>query len=260
MLALVDSHCHLDRLQPDKAFSSLEQQIKHTQKSGVSHMLNVSIDLDNVKQVIKIARDNANIFASVGVHPSEVGKHKFTVQDLVNLARHEKVIAIGETGLDYHYENTDKERQQECFRQHIQAAIKTTLPLIIHTRDARKDTIAIMREKQAEITGGVMHCFTESWEMAKQALDMGFYISFSGIITFKNADSLREVAKKVPLERVLVETDAPYLAPEPHRGKPNQPLYVKHVAEKLAQIHNLSLDTIAQQTNRNFFTLFAGAG
>jgi len=222
-------------------------------------MLNVCIDLENWQDVINIAEGNENVYASVGVHPSEAGKNKLTIKDLTSRAQKEKVIAIGETGLDYHYGKDNKVKQQEFFRQHIRAAIKANLPLIIHSREAREDTIAIMREENAGEISGVMHCFTENWQMAKQALDLGFYISFSGIITFKNAQDLREVAKKTPLERTLIETDAPYLAPEPYRGKPNEPLYVKFVAEKLAEIHGLSHEEIARHTYENFFDLFEKA-
>jgi len=222
-------------------------------------MLNVCIDLENWQDVINIAEGNENVYASVGVHPSEAGKNKLTIKDLTSRAQKEKVIAIGETGLDYHYGKDNKVKQQEFFRQHIRAAIKANLPLIIHSREAREDTIAIMREENAGEISGVMHCFTENWQMAKQALDLGFYISFSGIITFKNAQDLREVAKKTPLERTLIETDAPYLAPEPYRGIPNEPLYVKFVAEKLAEIHGLSHEEIARHTYENFFDLFEKA-
>lgn len=252
----IDSHCHLDRVKADDEFRHINDRVAYTQKSGISHMLNVSIDLENWPSVIKIAEDNPNVYASVGVHPSDAHNPELSVTDLTDRAQHEKVIAIGETGLDYHYGKDNKTNQQIVFRTHIQSAIESKLPLIIHTREAQADTIDILREENAQKIGGIMHCFTENWHMAKKALDLGFYISFSGIITFKNADSIREVAQKTPMDRILIETDSPYLAPMPFRGKPNQPLYVKYVAEKMAEIKGLEVAEIAQKTSDNFARLF----
>jgi TatD DNase family protein len=206
--------------------------------------------------VLTLAETYPNFFASVGVHPDYEDEPPFTVDDLVNLANHPKVIAIGETGLDYFRLTGDLEWQRERFRTHIRAAIKSQKPLVIHTRSAAEDTLRIMREENAQLVGGVLHCFTESLDVALEAIDLGFYISFSGIVTFKNAVMLKEVASQLPLDRILVETDSPYLAPIPYRGKINQPAYVKHVAEELSRIRNISLAEIMEATTANFFRLF----
>ncbi|MGE5525235.1 MAG: TatD family hydrolase, partial [Rhodospirillaceae bacterium] len=197
-----------------------------------------------------------HIYASVGVHPDGTDVRDPSVDELVSLAQHEKIVAIGETGLDYYRLQGDLEWQRERFRTHIRAAIRAKKPLIIHTRAAADDTIRLMREEGADRAGGVMHCFTESWGVARAALDMGFYISFSGIVTFRNAKELREVARKVPLDRMLVETDSPYLAPVPHRGKTNQPGYVKHTAEEIARLRDVPFEDVARHTTDNFFRLF----
>ncbi|ADQ84610.1 hydrolase, TatD family [Methylovorus sp. MP688] len=228
-------------------------------ENAVGHALCVSVTLKDFPAVLAVAEAHDNIFASVGVHPDYEDEPFFTADDLVKLAQHPKVIAIGETGLDYFRLTGDLEWQRERFRTHIRAAIAADRPLIIHTRSAAEDTIRIMREEGAERIGGVMHCFTESLEVAEQAMALGFYISFSGIVTFKNAGALKEVARQIPLDRVLVETDSPYLAPIPFRGKTNQPAYVKHVAEEVARLRGISLEALSEATTRNFFTLFRQA-
>lgn len=199
---------------------------------------------------------NDELWASVGVHPDYEDTLEPTVEDLVSRSQHDKVVAIGETGLDYYRLQGDLEWQRERFRNHIRASKQTGLPLIIHTRSASDDTITIMREEGADVAGGVMHCFTESWEVARAALDLNFYISFSGIVTFKSASELQEVAKKVPMDRILIETDSPYLAPVPYRGKRNDPSYVVHVAEKIADLRGMTLSSVEEQTTSNFLNLF----
>jgi len=199
------------------------------------------------------------VFASVGVHPNEHDGLDPSVEKLVELADNEKVVAIGETGLDYFRSEGDLEWQRDRFRRHIEAAKQTGKPLIIHSREAKEDTIKLLQEENAQDIGGVMHCFAEDWEMAKQAMDLNFYISFSGIVTFKSATTLQDVAKRVPLDRMLVETDSPWLAPMPFRGKTNQPAYVKYVAEYIAELRDDSVDNIATATTENFFRLFSSA-
>ena len=249
---LVDSHCHLNLIKnsnPDTLIAAAENQ-------GVSHFLNVSVDLDNFPTVLGIAKRIDNVFASVGIHPNTPETVVVDVETLTNLADDSKVIAIGETGLDYFRTEGNLAWQQERFRTHIRAAKEIKKPLIIHCRDAAEDTLRILREENASDVGGIMHCFVDSWETAQQAMDMGFYISFSGIVTFKNAKTVQSVAKQVPLNRMLVETDAPYLAPVPHRGDTNQPAYVRHVAEFIADLREESFETIARVTTGNFFRLF----
>lgn len=250
---LVDSHCHLNfpELQ-----SNMEQIRASMHDNQVGHALCISVTLKDFPQVLTLAETYPNFFASVGVHPDYEDEPPFTADDLVNLANHPKVIAIGETGLDYFRLSGDLEWQRERFRTHIRAAIKSQKPLVIHTRSAAEDTLRIMREENAQLVGGVLHCFTESLDVALEAIDLGFYISFSGIVTFKNAVMLKEVASQLPLDRLLVETDSPYLAPIPYRGKINQPAYVKHVAEELSRIRNISLAEIMEATTANFFRLF----
>jgi TatD DNase family protein len=234
----------------------MEQIRASMHDNQVGHALCISVTLKDFPQVLTLAETYPNFFASVGVHPDYEDEPPFTVDDLVNLANHPKVIAIGETGLDYFRLTGDLEWQRERFRTHIRAAIKSQKPLVIHTRSAAEDTLRIMREEKAQLVGGVLHCFTESLDVALEAIDLGFYISFSGIVTFKNAVMLKEVASQLPLDRILVETDSPYLAPIPYRGKINQPAYVKHVAEELSRIRNISLAEIMEATTANFFRLF----
>ena len=249
----VDSHCHIN-------FPGLGDQIDDVLSAmslnGVSHALCVSVNLPDFPQVRTLAERHENVFASVGVHPDYEGEQEPSVDELIKLADHPKVVAIGETGLDYYRLTGDLEWQRERFRMHIRAAKSCAKPLIIHTREAAADTLRVMAEEGADQPGGVMHCFTESWEVAQRAMEMNFYISFSGIVTFKSATALKEVAKNVPLDRMLIETDSPYLAPVPHRGATNQPAYVKHVAEEIARLRGISVGEVAEATTRNFFSLF----
>jgi TatD DNase family protein len=249
----IDSHCHLDF--PDLA-DNLDELLQNMQVNQVTHALCVGVNLENFPRVRALAESYSHLFASVGVHPDYEETSEPDAAQLTDLADHAKVIAIGETGLDYFRLKGDLEWQRERFRQHIRAARQCGKPLIIHTRAAAADTLRIMEEEGADCIGGVMHCFTETWEVAKRALDMNFYISFSGIVTFKNAATIKEVAKKVPMERILIETDSPYLAPVPYRGKTNQPAFVRHVAEEIARLRDVSLAEIASTTTNNFFNLF----
>lgn len=250
---LVDSHCHLNF---PELVSNMDAVRQCMQEHQVTHALCVSVTLPEFPQVLAVAETYDNMYASVGVHPDYEDAGLVTVDELLRLAAHPKVIAIGETGLDYFRLTGDLEWQRERFRTHIRAAIQAGKPLIIHTRSAAEDTLRIMREENVQQIGGVMHCFTESLEVALQAIELGFYISFSGIVTFKNALALKEVAKAIPLERMLVETDSPYLAPMPFRGKTNQPAYVKYVAEEIARLRGISLEAVAAATTHNFFKLF----
>ena len=253
---LVDSHCHLNFPELLANLPAIKQSMQDNQ---VSHALCISVTLPDFPQVLALAEENENFYASVGVHPDYEDIQEPTVEELIHLANHPKVIAIGETGLDYFRLTGDLEWQRTRFRTHIRAAIATGKPLVIHTRNSPEDTLRIMREENAQQVGGVMHCFTESLDVALEAIELGFYISFSGIITFKNALSIKEVAKHVPLDRILVETDSPYLAPTPYRGKTNQPSYVKHVAEEVANLRGISFDTLSAATTDNFFRLFKHA-
>ncbi|WP_075185210.1 TatD family hydrolase [Teredinibacter haidensis] len=253
---LVDSHCHLDRLNLSKYPNGLTGAIDAAKELGVSKMLCVCISEENKQQVLDIALQHEGIYASVGVHPSDVSESIVSVEQLKNWSKDEKIVALGETGLDYYYSAEKAEQQKESFANHLIAGAELGLPVIIHTRDAREDTLTLMREYASSHSAGVMHCFTESWEMAQQALDLNFYISISGIVTFKNADALREVTKKVPLDKLLIETDSPYLAPVPYRGKPNEPKYVRAVAEAVADLRGISFDELAETTSRNFANLF----
>lgn len=255
-LTLTDSHCHLN-FEPLR--QNLPSILQHARDKGVGHMLCVGVNLEKFPEVLEIAHSHLNVFASVGVHPDEQQGTEPSVGELVRLAQDHRVVAIGETGLDYYRIQGDMTWQQERFRRHVQAAREAGKPLIIHTREAATDTLQILRDERAQAVGGVMHCFTESWETAEAALDLGFYISFSGIVTFRNADALREVARRVPDHRLLIETDAPYLAPVPHRGQINEPAHVSHVAELLAGLRETSVQHIAEVSTRNFFDLFKAA-
>ena len=225
-------------------------------ENDVGHALCVSVNLQDLPRVLALSENYPNLFASVGVHPDYENLEEPQSIQLATLACHPRVVAIGETGLDYFRLKGDLEWQRERFRQHIRAARLCNKPLIIHTREAAEDTLRIMEEEGADTVGGVMHCFTESWEVAQRAMALNFYISFSGIVTFKKAVGLKDIATRVPLERMLIETDSPYLAPVPHRGKTNQPAFVKHVAEEIAALRGISLDQVAEATTRNFFKLF----
>lgn len=256
----VDSHCHLDRLDLNSYDGSLPAAIAAAEAEKVSHFLCIGIDLEHMPDVLAAANLANNIFATVGVHPLYQESQTPTVDGLVAMAKaEEKIVAIGETGLDYFYCKGDLSWQRDRFRTHLQAANEVGLPVIVHTRDARTDTLDILKEENAQEFGGVLHCFTEDWNMAKQALDLGFYISISGIVTFRNADELRDVVKKIPMDRLLIETDSPYLAPIPYRGKSNEPKYVVKVAEKIAELKGISVEQLAEQTTNNFFSLFSKA-
>jgi TatD DNase family protein len=253
---LVDSHCHLDF--PDLIANEADV-LASMAENGVTHALCVSVKLETLPAVIGLAERHANLFASVGVHPDNADCEEPDEARLLELADHPKVVAIGETGLDYYWHKDAPEWQRARFRTHIRAARRCAKPLIIHTRSSADDTIRLMQEEGADEPGGVMHCFTETREVAEQALDLGFYISFSGIVSFKNAEALRDVARFVPADRLLVETDSPYLAPMPYRGKTNQPAYVRNVAEAVAAARGETLTAIADITTRNFFRLFKDA-
>jgi len=253
----IDSHCHINF--PELA-ARMPDILAKMAENKVTHALCVSVDLPDFPQVLALAEKYSHIYASVGVHPDYEDTPEPSVDQLVELSQHPKIIAIGETGLDYYRLEGDLEWQRERFRIHIRTSRITRKPLIIHTRSASEDTIRIMREEGAGTdqggVAGVMHCFTESLEVAEAALAMGFYISFSGIVTFKSAKDLQAVARAVPLERILIETDSPYLAPVPHRGKMNEPGFVRHVAEYIADLKGVPLSQVAEQTTANFFNLF----
>jgi TatD DNase family protein len=249
---LVDSHCHLDF--PELA-GNLDAIFALMRENEVERALCVSVTLEDFPRVRRLAETYSHLHGSVGVHP-DYENVTVTVEELVTLIDHPKIVAIGETGLDYYRLKGDLEWQRERFRTHIRAARECGKPLIIHTREAAEDTLRIMREEGADKAGGVMHCFTESMDVAKAAMDLGFYISFSGIVTFKNAKMIKAVATEVPLDRLLVETDAPYLAPAPYRGKTNQPGYVKHVAEEIGRLKEIGFDRICHETTFNFYKLF----
>lgn len=254
---LVDSHCHLDMLCQDRP--ALSAVLKEARDAGIEHMLCVSVSLERFPAMMELIEPYAQISASVGVHPDGNGVREPAVEEIAELAQLDRVVAIGETGLDYFRSEGDVEWQRERFRRHIRAACEVNKPLIVHTRAARDDTLRIMAEENAARAGGVLHCFTEDWEMARAAIDMNFYISFSGIVTFKNARDLQDVAARVPMERMLVETDSPYLAPVPKRGKTNQPAYVRYVAEFVAGLRGVGPESVAAATTRNFYNLFSAA-
>lgn len=257
---LVDSHCHLDQLDLASHAGSLDNALNAAKEQGIGHMLCACITLTDFPRVLAIAKKYPHISASVGLHPNERDiDHEPTSAELIKLADDEKVVAIGETGLDYYRSTGDVRWQQDRFRQHIQAAKATQNPLIVHSRQARADTLAILQEEHASEVGGVLHCFTEDWDMASAAIDLGFYISFSGIVTFSNAKALQDVAKRVPLDRMLIETDSPYLAPVPFRGQSNEPAYVRYVAEYLAALRDIPLAILVEQTTANFFNCFKKA-
>jgi len=249
----VDSHCHLDF--PEFA-GELPALLASMREHAVTHALCIGVDLPAWPNVVAIAQAHANLYATVGVHPDYVDTPEPTVDELVTMAATPKVVAIGETGLDYYRLEGDLGWQRERFRRHIRAARETGKPLVVHTRSAAADTLAIMREERAGDVGGVMHCFTETWDVAQGALDLGFHISFSGIVTFRNAVELKDVARRVPLDRMLIETDSPYLAPVPHRGKRNQPAWVRFVGEEIARLRELPVAEVAGATTENFFRLF----
>lgn len=255
---LIDSHCHLDRLKAAPDHQSLQQIISDAKARDVDYFLCVNVRQQGFIAMRDKMAEFDQVFLSAGVHPLDVQEGLDTTE-LNVFVKEPKVVAIGETGLDYFYANETKVLQQQCFEQQIELAVQVNKPLIIHTRDARQDTLNFLRNGHADKVGGVLHCFTENWEMAKAAIDLGFYISVSGIATFKNAGDLRTVMRKVPKDRLLVETDSPYLAPVPHRGKENQPAFVRDVAEFIAELRGESYEELAQYTTDNFFNLFTDA-
>ena len=255
----IDSHCHLDRLKLDDYDGNLDQLIAAARKAKVSKMLCVSVDLDNVADCVALADKYDDVVASVGVHPLDCKEGVPDISSLNQYVSHPKVVAIGETGLDYYYSGDNKSIQQTSFINHLTLAKAESLPVIIHTRDARDDTLQLMKEYGCADSTGVLHCFTESWDMAKAALDMNYYISISGIVTFRNASALRDVVKTLPMDRLLIETDAPYLAPVPHRGKSNEPRFVADVAYFVADLKGVSVEELASQTSDNFYRLFTRA-
>ncbi|AOE86291.1 TatD family hydrolase [Pseudomonas sp. TCU-HL1] len=253
---LIDSHCHLDRLDLAAHGGSLDAALEAARARGVSQFLCIGVSADNAAAVKSLAERYEDVHCSVGVHPLDLQPGEALALDwLLGELEHPRVVAIGETGLDYHYEPEAAELQQQAFRLHLDAARVTGKPVIVHTREAREDTLALLRDA-ALPQAGVLHCFTEDWDMARAALDLGFYISLSGIVTFRNADALREVARQVPADRLLVETDSPYLAPVPYRGKSNLPQYVREVAEFLAELRGVAYEEFARQTSENYLRLF----
>lgn len=251
----IDSHCHLDRLELDKLGMDLPAVLEAASQAQVSHMLCVSVSLQEYAAMAALVRGYPQVSLSCGEHPLHQ-QLDFSPTQLLQLCQADEVVAVGETGLDYFYSPDNKSTQQAAFAAHIAVARQLNKPLIVHTRDARADTLALLHGEQAQDCGGVLHCFTEDWDTAKAALDLGFYISFSGIMTFRNADALREVVRQVPLDRLLIETDSPYLAPVPYRGKTNQPAYVAAVAQAIAELRNIDLVTLAAATSDNFRRLF----
>ncbi|WP_347331310.1 TatD family hydrolase [Marinimicrobium locisalis] len=256
---LTDSHCHLDRIDLTPYNGDLNAALNAARERGIKQFLCIGVSLDNREAVVDIARQHPDVHASVGIHPCDVESGTATVEQLVEWGVAPEVIGLGETGLDYHYAEQTKALQQESFALHLKAGARAGLPVIVHTREAREDTLNLIRQHGDPASAGVLHCFTESWEMASAAMDMGYYISLSGIVTFKSAEALREVAKKMPLDRLLVETDSPYLAPVPYRGKSNEPQYVREVAEFVANLRGISLEQLAEQTTENFHNLFPKA-
>lgn len=253
---LIDSHCHLDRLNLDPYPNGLSDALAAAKENGVDHFLCVSIDLEAYPNMVSRVESFDQISISAGVHPTHDEGEEPTVERLVTLSEHPKNVAIGETGLDYFRSEGDLEWQRERFRTHIRAARETDKPLIIHMREATEDTLRIMKEERADQAGGVMHCFVEDWEVAQRAMDLGFLISFSGIVTFKNAKSLQDAAQRIPLDAMLVETDSPYLAPVPKRGKPNEPAYVRYVADFIAELRDCPIAEIETATSANYQRLF----
>ncbi|GAA4492601.1 YchF/TatD family DNA exonuclease [Pseudaeromonas paramecii] len=253
---LIDSHCHLDRLDYGGKHVDVADVLAKAKARGVSHLLSVSVTLEHFPAMRQLIEPYPQVFASCGVHPLDQ-ETPWSQAQLLSLADDARVVAIGETGLDYFYGPEQIPQQQAAFRQHIQVARQLNKPLIVHTRDAKADTLQILKEEGAEAVGGVLHCFTEDWEMAQAAMALGFYISISGIVTFRNADALREVTRKLPLDRLLIETDSPYLAPVPHRGQQNEPAYVRDVAEYVAWLRNMQVYDLCEATSANFFRLFS---
>ena len=256
---LVDSHCHLDRINLSPYDGQLSGAIQAAHTCGIQQMLCIGISLENIQTVIDIAQQHPGVVASVVVHPCDVKEGTASAEQLLQWAQQPKVVALGETGLDYHYETESKALQHESFALHLEVGGKTGLPVVVHTREARDDTIDLIKTYGSLEHAGVLHCFTEDWGMAKRVLDLNYYISISGIVTFKNAEQIRDVVRKMPIDRLLVETDSPYLAPVPYRGKPNEPRYVREVAEFVAEVRGMAFEDLAQQTTENFYCLFTRA-
>lgn len=255
----IDSHCHLDRLDLSPYDNDFAAMLAAARQREVSDMLCVSISLEQFPDMYALIKAHEGVFASVGTHPLSANDELISTEQLVSMAGEEKVVAIGETGLDYYYQTDTHEVQQESFKNHLNASAQSGLPVIVHTRDAREQTLKLIAEHGDSKVGGVLHCFTESLAMAKAAMEMNYMISFSGIITFRNAAELRDVVKVLPLERMLIETDAPYLAPVPHRGKKNEPKYVVEVAQCIADLKGISVAEVAEVTSNNFYKLFSKA-
>lgn len=253
---LIDSHCHLDRIDLAPYQNDFANFMGAVSDCQIEYLLTIAIDLESYPAMLSMVLDYPQISVTVGVHPNERDGKDPTVEELVSLGKLDKVIGIGETGLDYFRSEGDLSWQQQRFRNHIIAAKILKKPLIIHTRNAKEDTLRILEEENAAEVGGIIHCFTEDWEFAQRALDLNFYISFSGIVTFNSAKEIKEVAKKVPADRFLIETDSPYLAPVPYRGRPNYPIYVRHVAEQIAELRGTTFNNIAEQSTANFRRLF----
>lgn len=255
----IDSHCHLDRIDLTPYRGDFAEFVKDAERQNIRHMLCIAIDLESYPAMHKLVAAYENISLSVGVHPNATEGREPSVDDLLALAADDKVIAIGETGLDYFRSEGDLDWQRQRFKNHIQVAKTLKKPLIIHTREAGHDALDVLKQEGADQVGGIIHCFTEDWAYAEKALDLNFYISFSGIVTFKNALAIKDVAQRVPADRFLIETDSPYLAPVPFRGKPNYPTYVRHVAEHIAELRGTTLEEIARLSRENFYRLFAGS-
>ncbi|WP_113905807.1 TatD family hydrolase [Aliidiomarina celeris] len=257
-MQFVDSHCHLDKIKATQN-EGIEPVLARATAAGVEHILCIGVTLEDYPQMRKIVGDRENVSFSCGVHPLYMKEQTYNAEQLRTLVADKSVVAVGETGLDYYYDKEQHKAQQESFASHIEIACEVNKPLIIHTRDAHQDTIGMLKEGGVERCGGVLHCFTESLQMAREAIELGFYISISGIATFRNAEELRQVVRQLPIERILIETDAPWLAPVPHRGKENEPAYVVEVARCVAALQGVSVERVAEQTRDNFYTLFSGA-
>ncbi|HXV24064.1 MAG TPA: TatD family hydrolase [Alphaproteobacteria bacterium] len=255
-MKLVDSHCHLDY---NNLSDDLQMTIRNAEEAGVGAILTIGTTIENSRRLPQWIEHYQNIWCSAGIHPHEAAKDAEDISALVLLAAHPKVVALGETGLDYHYDNSPREAQRRVFREHIGMAVETGLPLVIHTREAEADTARLLADAARDGVGGVLHCFSSSRQLAELALEAGFYISISGIVTFKNAEGLRQIVHDLPLDRLMIETDAPYLAPVPYRGRPNEPALLIHTARKVAELKGLEVEALARATADNFFRLFAKA-
>ncbi len=255
-MKLVDSHCHLDY---NHLSENLQMIIEKAEEAGVGAILTIGTTVAGSRRLPKWIEQYQNIWCSAGIHPHEAAKDAQGVSDLAPLTDHPKVVALGETGFDYYYDNSPREAQRRVFREHVRIAAESGLPLVIHTRDAEADTARVLMDAAANGVGGVLHCFSSSRQLAERALELGFYISISGIVTFKNAEPLRQIVRDLPLDRILIETDAPYLAPAPHRGRPNEPALLIHTARKVAELKGLEVEALARATSDNFFRLFAKA-